>query len=79
MEKIASKTTNDTLAELNEIFSEEMAQQARRHLEEQMRRLRNQATTEKLYTVIQKSEANELKKFDLKDRKRELKHHLEVN
>ena len=35
-----------------------------------MRKLRNQATTEKLYTVIKKSEAHELKKYDLKDKKR---------
>lgn len=48
-------------------------------LEEELRRQRNQATTSKLFDVIKKSEDSELKTFELKDRKRELKHELEID
>lgn len=41
--------------------------------------MRNAATTDQLYKMIKLSEDTEMKTFDLRDRKRELKHDLEVN
>ena len=79
MRMIADRTANQKVADLKYGFAQHQQDARRRAIEEQLLRVKNKSTAQRLADVAKMSEQKEMQTFALRDRKLELKHELQIN